>query len=85
MCSIWEHIVLGVIGETLLPDCSIITGVKISDKSRDSPKGPAYSWRVEVWLNAAGDSTPARSAKKALEKDVQRKFRMIRNVDLKPM
>ena len=81
----WEYIVLGVIGESLLQDCSIVTGVKISDKSRDGPKGPSYVWRIEVWLNVAAESTEARSAKKALEKDLGRKQRMIRSVDLKGM
>jgi hypothetical protein len=81
--ELWETVVLGAVGETLLSDNSIVNGVKMVNKTRGDDASKT-NWRLEVWLSVPEDDFAVGKYRKELEKALSN-FRMVKSVDHRPV
>lgn len=82
--ELWEKVVLGLIGETLFSDNSVVNGAKFSNKTKAKDEATKTQWRLEVWLSLDSEDPEQASKGKALKKEFEKIIGMLsKTVDFK--
>ncbi len=82
--ELWEKVVLSCIGETLFSDNSVVTGVKMSNKTKAKDSANKTQWRLEVWLTLDPEQPDSAVAGKGIKKEFEKLIGMLsKSVDYK--